>query len=397
MNILIIHNFHRSGAPSGDDVVVRQEMELLKSKGNNVFLLSRHNDDFEKYSMVRKLSTFLNLHYSRASYSEVFNFLKKERVDIVHIHNVFPLWTPAVYFAGKDAGIPVVHTLHDFRFFCANAFLFREGQICELCLEKSGIYSLYFRCFKNSVPGSFLVARYLSKVKGQKLYNLADAYIALGSYSKEKLAKFGIPAEKIVIKPNFVEDLVGEPDFKKQNYFVYVGRLSREKGLDVLLSAFSRKELSNMIVKVIGSGPEEDEYKNYVMKNNLGNVDFLGFLPRKEVLNVVQGALALIFPSNWPETFGMVIAEAFQAGTTVIASNFGTMADIVEDGKTGLLFKKGDPQDLAKKILYLANNPEIAIEMGKNARQEYLQKYTPEVNYNILMDIYRRVIEEKRG
>lgn len=397
MNILIIHNFHRSGAPSGDDVVVRQEMELLKSKGHNVFLLSRHNDDFEKYSMVRKLSTFLNLHYSRASYSEVFNFLKEERVDIVHIHNIFPLWTPAVYFACKDAGIPVVHTLHDFRFFCANAFLFRGNNVCNVCFTKTPLYSIKYRCFKDSIIGSVFVAKYLSHVKRGKLYLFADAYLALTDFAKQLYFEFGIPKDKLYVKPNFVADTVnGTSDFK-EGYFAYVGRISEEKGIKVLINALISSSAKNVKLKILGAGPLTHYLKDIISKNKLQNIDYLGLVQREEALKVIRGALALVFPSVCLESFPMSIIESFARGTPVIASDFGAMSQLIAHGKTGLLFKKGDPQDLAEKILYLANNPEIAIEMGKNARQEYLQKYTPEVNYNILMDIYRRVIEEKRG
>ncbi len=397
MNILIIHNFHRPGAPSGDDVVVKQEIELLKEHGHNVFLLSKENKDFEDFSIFKKLKTFWELDYSRDSYEEVLNFLRSKKIDVVHIHNIFPLWTPAVYFACKDAGVPVVHTLHDFRFFCANAFLFRRGNFCDLCFKKNTFYAIMFKCFKGSIVGSFLVARYLSKVKNDALYTLADRYIALGECSKRIYAGFGIPGNKISVKPNFVREYLKIVEEKKENYFVYVGRLSEEKGIRVLMDTLRLENMKKIRFKIAGSGPLENEFKYFLKKEKLLNVDFLGYIPREKVFGMLKNSLGMIFPSIWPETFGLTIVEAYQCSTPVIASNFGAMMDMVSDHRTGLLFEKGNPYDLAEKILYLANNPDKAIEMGKNARKEYLEKYTPEVSYNTLMKIYEEVIKEKNS
>ncbi|MGB9824909.1 MAG: glycosyltransferase family 4 protein [Candidatus Hydrothermia bacterium] len=395
MNILIIHNFHRPGAPSGDDVVVKQELELLKEHGHNVFLLSKENKDFENFSIFRKLKTFWELDYSRDSYEEVLNFLRSKKIDVVHIHNIFPLWTPAVYFACKDAGVPVVHTLHDFRFFCANAFLFRSGEICDLCFKKSSHYAIYYRCFKGSLAGSFFVSRYLKKVKSRKIYQMADKYIALTEFAKKKYLDFGIPERKIAIKPNFIPFTDFNPNFSsKESYFSYVGRISEEKGILTLIEALRYLEGRGLQVKIAGAGPLEKELTSSISGVKGIDVEFLGFLPREKVFEIIAKSRALIFPSICSESFPTSILEAFSAGTPVIASNFGAMSHVISDHRTGLLFEKGNPYDLAEKILYLANNPDKAIEMGKNARKEYLEKYTPEVNYNTLMKIYEEVIRE---
>jgi glycosyltransferase involved in cell wall biosynthesis len=396
MKILIIHNFHRSGAPSGDDAVVRQEMVLLQRNGHNVTLFSKHNDSFERFSLLKKVETFTNLHFSPEIYNELKAILSKEKFDIVHIHNLFPLITPAAYFACKDTKVPLVHTLHDFRFFCANAFLFRNGNICELCPTESTINAAKYKCFKNSFIGSVFVARYLSKIKKERYFLIPQKYIALTEFSKQKFIEFGIPTEKIVVKPNFVENSLPNPKEKKADYFVYAGRLSEEKGIKILIKAFADDRLRQIPLKIIGSGPLEWELKQAVEKYNLKNIEILGLLSRLEVLKQMESSIATIFPSILYETFGLTIVESFSVGTSVIASNFGTMSVLIKPFKTGLLFEKGNPEDLAEKILYLYNNRELAYKMGKNAREEYLQKYTPEVNYNMLMQIYEEAIKESQ-
>jgi len=396
MNILLVHNFHRSGAPGGDDTVVKQEIQLLKSYGHEVVLFSKNNDDFDKLNFIKKIDTFLHLDYSQNVYKELISLIKSEKFDIAHIHNIFPLITPSVYFALKASGIPIVHTLHDFRFFCANAFLFRQGNICELCPTESTINAAKYKCFKNSFIGSVFVARYLSKIKKERYFLIPQKYIALTEFSKQKFIEFGIPTEKIVVKPNFVENSLPNPKEKKADYFVYAGRLSEEKGIKILIKAFADDRLRQIPLKIIGSGPLEWELKQVVEKYNLKNIEILGLLSRLEVLKQMESSIATIFPSILYETFGLTIVESFSVGTSVVASNFGTMSVLIKPFKTGLLFERGNPEDLAEKILYLYNNRELAYEMGKNAREEYLQKYTPEVNYNILMQIYEETIRESQ-
>jgi glycosyltransferase involved in cell wall biosynthesis len=397
MKILIIHNFHRSGAPSGDDIVVKQEIQLLKSYGHEVVLFSKNNDDFEKLNFIKKIDTFLHLDYSQNVYKELISLIKSEKFDIAHIHNIFPLITPSVYFALKASGIPIVHTLHDFRFFCANAFLFRNGKFCELCPLKSPIYSVIHRCFKNSLVGSFFVYAYLKKVKSRSYYKLADKYICLTEFSRQLYEKYGIPDKKLKVKPNFCEDLFkNTKSQQKEDYFIYVGRLSEEKGIRTLIEAFSLEKMRNVKLKIYGSGPLEDEIMSTVKIKKLSNIEFLGFRPRDEVVKTMSSAVALVFPSICLESFPMTIIESFSAGTPVVASDFGNMKNLVKQNHTGLLFERGNPEDLAEKILYLYNNRELAYEMGENAREEYLQKFTPEVNYNILMQIYEEAIRESK-
>lgn len=396
MNILIVHNFHRSGAPSGDDTVVKREMSLLQEKGHNVLLFSKFNDDFKKFGIFEKIETFINLHYSKKIYDELKSVLTSGKFDIVHIHNLFPLITPSAYFACRDAKVPLVHTLHDFRFFCANAFLFRDGNICELCAKKSTINALKYKCFKNSFIASLFVSRYLSKVKQGGYFKIPTKYIALTEFSKQKFSELGIPINKIIVKPNFVENTLTNLAKKKREYFVYVGRLSEEKGIKTLIEAFADVRLRKIHLKILGAGPVETEVKRLVNINGLTNIEFLGMIPKEKVLNYMAESIATIFPSMWYETFGLTIVESFSVGTPVIASNFGTMSFMITPFKTGLLFEKGNPQDLAEKILFLYNNRELAYQMGKNAREEYLQKYTPEVNYNLLMQIYDEAINDNK-
>lgn len=392
MKILYVHNFHRSGAPSGDDILVQKEILLLQSKGHKVYILSKKNDDFDHWGLLKKMKLFFEIPWSRKAQKEIEIFLREEEPDIVHIHNIFPMFSPAIYVTLKNFGIPFVHTLHDFRLFCANALLFRNGEPCQLCIDKSPVFSILNRCFQNSFLKTIPVSLMMRNIRKKNLLFFPDFYIVLTKFAKEKFKEFGILEERLMVKPNFLfEDF--HPKYEKENFAVYVGRISEEKGIEVLLEALNRPELKDIKLKIIGSGPR----LNLVEKERPKNVEILGLRPHKETIDFIRNAAFLILPSIVYEGFPMVIVEAFACGTPVITTNFGAMSHIVTHGKTGLLFERKNPEDLAEKVLWLWQHPEERDRMAREARKEFEEKYTAERNYEILMKIYNKAIERHRN
>jgi len=387
VKILLLHNYYQQSG--GEDAVVEQEKALLESKGHQVRLLTVSNDVISNIPSRAKAA--LSTIYSRGSRVQVEKEIRSFHPEIVHIHNLFPLLSPSVYYACKAAGVPVVQTLHNFRLICPNALLFRDGKLCEDCLEKSRWQAVRHACYRQSRSASSAVAAMLSFHHWYGTWkNLVNCYIALSEFSRAKFIEAGLPPEKIVMKPNFV---LPDPGFGpgSREYAVFLGRLSEEKGLRTLLQAWAHVN-RNCPLRVIGEGPLLNEIRSEISRSALSHVRLDGRLSRQESLMALQGARIFILPSNCYENFPMTIAEAYACGTPVLASRLGAMQEIVRGGCTGLHFTPGDAEDLAKKVEWAWAHPEEMRAMGRNARTEYELKYSAERNYNLLLAIYHQAI-----
>ncbi len=388
MRILIAHTHYQQ--PGGEDAVVKTESALLKKFNEEVYLYARHNKEIDSYSLGKKINFLFRLDWSKQSYLEIKKIIRAFRPDVAHFHNIFFMMTPSVYFACKEENIPVVQSQHNFRLMCSNGLLFRDNRVCEECLQKSLWQGVYHRCYKNSRLATALVVRMLQKHwKKDTWRERIDLYIALTEFSRKKLVLGGIPQHKIVVKPNFVY-----PDSKIQGtdggYALYVGRLSTEKGVHVLLEAW--KSIKNLPLKIIGDGPLVGCLKSYIESHRIHQVDFLGYVPEGRYEECMKGAKILIVPSVCYENFPRVIAEAFSYGIPVVASRLGSMEELIQDKATGLLFRAADSHDLQEKITWMLEHGDELKQMGRNARREYEEKYAAGTNYKNLMDIYRRVI-----
>ena len=387
MKILLLHNYYQQSG--GEDAVVEQEKALLESKGHQVRLLAASNDAISNIRSRAKAA--LGTIYSRGSRVQVEKEIKSFHPEIVHIHNCFPLLSPSVYYACKAAGVPVVQTLHNFRLICPNALLFRDGKLCEDCLEKSRWQAVRHACYRQSRSASSAVAAMLSFHHWYGTWkNLVNCYIALSEFSRAKFIEAGLPPEKIVVKPNFVLPDPGVGPGSRE-YAVFLGRLSEEKGLRTLVQAWAHVN-RNCPLRVIGEGPLLNEIRSEISRSALSHVRLDGRLSRQESLTALQGARIFILPSNCYENFPMTIAEAYACGTPVLASRLGAMQEIVRGGCTGLHFTPGDAEDLAKKVEWAWAHPEEMRAMGRNARTEYELKYSAERNYNLLLAIYHQAI-----
>jgi len=286
----------------------------------------------------------------------------------------------------------VIQTLHNYRLLCPNAILYRDGGVCEDCLGRLPWPGVMRGCYRGSRAQTVVVAAMLAVHRWLKTWlEKVDIYIALTEFARRKFIEGALPAEKVVVKPNFVHPDPGVRD-GSGNYAIFVGRLSREKGVLTLLAAWEL--LKDIPLKIAGDGPLVEDVRR--RSQMLGGVEVLGRRDHKDVIGLLKGARFLVFPSEWYECFPVTFVEAFACGVPVIASRLGAMAEIVEDGRTGLHFTPGDPDDLAARVVYAWSHPERMREMGREARAEYEAKYTAERNYQMLMDIYHRAIEARR-
>jgi glycosyltransferase involved in cell wall biosynthesis len=382
MNILCVHNYYQN--PGGEDSVFESEKSLLESNDNTVIQYIENNN---KLNNTGKLKSAYNTIWSKESKQKIYQLLQEEKPDVAHFHNTFLLISPSAYYACKEAGVTVVQTLHNYRLLCPSAIFYRNNTMCEDCINKYFPYpGIIHGCYRASRAQTSIVSAMLAFHRFLKtLQNQVDLYIALTEFARRKFIEGGLPEDKIVVKPNFVYPDPGVGN-ENGNYALYIGRISQEKGVKTLLSAFEK--IHNIHLRIVGSGPLLSEIRNY----NL-NVELLGQKSKEEVIRLVKSARFLVFPSELYETFGLVATEAFACGVPVIASRLGAMEEIIEDGRTGLHFTPGDAQDLAAKVEWAWSNPERMKEMGKEARREYELKYTAEKNYKMLMEIYRKAIE----
>lgn len=381
MRILTVHS--RYQIRGGEDECREAEERLLREMNHSVEVYEENN---ERVAALGNVSMALRTVWSVEAYETVRRRLWSQPHDLVHVQNFFPLISPSVYYAAKAEAVPVVQTLHNYRLLCPNGLFFRDGHICEDCLGKPVPWpGVMHSCYRGSRAASTAVATMLSTHRAMGTWsNMVDVYIALTEFARQKFIEGGLPANKIVVKPNFVHPDLGIGE-GRGGYALFVGRLSPEKGLDTLLAAWERLG-GKVPLKIVGDGPLASWVVDTAKR--LAHVEWLGRKPLEEVYDLMGEAMLLIFPSNWYETFGRVAVEAFAKGTPAIAANIGAIGELIEDGRTGLHFRPGDPDDLAAKVEWALAHPGELAQMRQQARAEFEVKYTAQENYRQLMEIY---------
>ncbi|MCG8687296.1 MAG: glycosyltransferase family 4 protein, partial [Desulfobacterales bacterium] len=285
--------------------------------------------------------------------------------------------------------VPVVQTLHNFRLICPTGLLYRNGKVCEACADRSLAWSVFYGCYRRSRIQSAAVASMLKIHSLLGTWNNAiDAYIALTPFMKSKLADHGLPQEKIFIKNNTPTHPL-EYTESNRGYALFLGRLSREKGLTTLLRAW--ENLDDIRLKIAGDGPMEALLKSYAREKGMHRIAFPGYVSGQRLTRLIRDASMVIHSSECYEGFPVTIAQAFSAGKPVVASRLGAAARIVENGKNGLHFNPGDPRDLAAKVRWLVAHPAKTGTMGRNARRTFESRHSEQMNYETLMHIYDHV------
>lgn len=391
MKVLLVHNEYQQ--PGGEDIVFRQEEELLSRFGHTVLTYKRSNHEISRSSAPRRLLLPKQLIWAEDARHDVARILEKEEPNVVHVHNTFTQISPSIYTACRDAGIPVVQTLHNFRLLCPAATFFRDGKVCEECATHSLWHSVEHGCYRKSRAGTAAVAMMLAAHRSLRTWTRnIDTYIALTEFARQKFMRHGFPAERIQVKPNFVAPDPGQ-GAEKGGYALFVGRLSEEKGLRTLLASWTCLKTPIRLF-VIGDGPLRSELEEYAVAYDLSAVSFLGRLSHEETQEAIKAARFLILPSECYENFPMTIVEAFAGGTPVICSRLGAMQEIVEAGRTGLHFAASNSQDLAEKVSWAWAHDGRMSAMGKAARRDYETKYTAEKNHSLLMDTYEKAMHK---
>ena len=384
MKILQIHNeYYFKG---GEDTVVNLEFNLLKKK-NIVHQLIRKNLD-EIKNLKDKLNVVKNITNSRISKKIINAYLDKYKPRIVHIHNIFPLWTGSLIAELSKRNIPMVMTLHNYRFFCSNGIFFRNNKICTKCINGSLFNGVKYKCYQNSYIKSLAVYSYLRSIRKNKILDKIDKFIVFTEFSKDIYSKI-IDKNKIIIKPNFTTKITTNINIKKKNkFFLFVGRISSEKGIDLIINNLNRFKIN---IKIIGDGPLLDQLK--LIKSN--KIQFLGKLTKQKTIAYMKKAECLLFTSKWYEGMPMVILEAMSVGLPIVSSRLGNMKYIIKNNFNGLFFNINLKYDLSKKANYLYKNKIFKKLLKKNSINVYKKKYSSSTNYIILKNIYEQVIKEK--
>lgn len=361
---------------------------MLVDAGHDVEVIVVSNDDVK--STTDKMSTAWNLIRGRSHFLPVFSkILARFRPDILHVHNFFPLLTTAVHSAAHQAGFPVVQTLHNYRLFCAAATFVRGGEICELCVDRTKIHAVTNRCYRNSLVGSAALAWFQHEaIKKKALLNNVDCFIALTEFARNKFIECGLPAERIVVKPNFVRSSSIRSDTQSiKPQVLYVGRLSREKGVHVLVEAWG--EIPDFQLVIAGDGPERAALEHMAMPN----VHFLGHCNSDKVTELMQSSRVLVVPSLWYEGFPMSVVEAMSVSLPVVASNIGSLGEIIQPGINGEKFQPGDVPDLIKVLRKILADPCHLDKLRFGARQAFERFYSEDVNLTQLEGIYEQQIQ----
>jgi glycosyltransferase involved in cell wall biosynthesis len=311
------------------------------------------------------------------------------------VHNFFPLISPAVDHAAQAEGCAVVQTLHNYRTACPAGTFYRDGRVCEDCLGRTVPWpGVLHGCYRGSRAGSAAVA---TMIAGHRLIGTwqskVDLYIALNEFMRQKAIAGGLPAHKIVIKPNFVGQDPGV-GCGQGGFALFTARLNREKGVPELLAAWQRLG-ARIPLKIVGDGPLTDDVVRAAAANPA--IEYLGRRPLAEFYELLGAARFFIFTSTWYEGFPRVISEAYARGTPIVASAIGPIAEVVADRRTGLHFRPGDVDDLVAKVAWLLEHPEEQAALRQNARAEFEAKYTAEVNLEQLLAIYERALASGRG
>lgn len=373
MKVLLVHNYYRRGTPGGEDIVFDSERQLLERAGHSVETYLRFNDDFDESKWSDRFKVARGFVYSSKVTQDILRVIAKKRPDVAHFHNTFPLIGSSGYLACRRMGVPIVQTVHNYRITCASATHFRNGAVCELCASSSPWAAVLHKCYRQSRAASLLVAHMMiSNFKEVIRNDVINQYLALTEFSRDRLITAGVRPERVTVKPNFIDAFtVAEAKTlrasRAQPYVVFSGRLSEEKGLRVLISAW--QAVPDVPLLIIGDGPLRNELQNFVYKNSL-NVSFLGMLPRQKALKTVAAASCLIAPSLWFEGMPMVILEAWALGVPVVGSRIGGIAELLGEGQRGLLFDVGDHRDLTRQVrsmLYDAHLREKLVAEGLEA------------------------------
>ena len=388
MKVLQVHNFYK--IPGGECSVVRAERQLLIKHGNTVDQFICDSASIDNSGLPGKIRLFLGIPYNRRIYKKMMATIKANKPDVAHVHNVFPMMSPSIYAALRRSGIPVVQTLHNYRFLCPNGQFFVDGAVCEDCQTKGFMSAVRKSCVRGSSITSMMYALAISRAwKTGVLPNAIAKFIALNNFVADKMVAGGVPRQKIAICGNYIESTAASVA-DKHGYILYLGRLSAEKGVATLIKSLSL--IDGVVLKVAGSGPDEKNLQSKALELNGARVEFLGHISGAEKQRIVAEALCMVVPSEWYENFPISVVESMSLGTPVVASKIGGLPDMIEHGVNGMLFEAGNHVDLANCLRSIIENKELASKMAEQSINTAISKFGAEEHYRQLNAIYKDAI-----
>lgn len=388
MKILQVHNKYKT--TGGEWTVLNQEYDLLRRQHSVDQLIVDNRKELK--SVLNKMKLVFSTHYNRTSKELVAKKLKESRADVMHVHNFFPLLSPSIFEAAREAGVPSVFTLHNYRLIHPNGLMYHNGKIDNRSVTGSAYNCITDGVYRGSMVQTAVSAHMIEYHRKHETWQkMPSVFIALTGFSKQKFVEGGLRADRIVVKPNFIEDPVAKNpgllhSVPKKNRFIFVGRISHEKGVTDLVDCWIKHNIEADLV-MAGDGP----LKQRLEKQSKGykNIKWLGEVSRDEILKMLAESRALLFPTKWYEGLPMIIIEAMSVGCPVITSRIGNPQYLIDHEINGLHFEPGNPAELFERIRFLQQNKKEREKMGREAREKYLENFTPEKNFRQLMDIYR--------
>jgi glycosyltransferase involved in cell wall biosynthesis len=392
LRILVVHSRYRSEQPSGENNVVDQEVALLCEAGHQVDLFERRSDDIAGFSLPRKALVPLGVPWNPAARKAMADQLRRERPDVVHVHNTFPLLSPSILDACRDAGVPVVATLHNYTQVCPTGTLFRDGKVCTDCADRLPLPAVRHGCYRGSSVATLPMA-IGTAVNRKRWWSTVSRFLCISDAQRQTLIANGMPAERLTVKYNFVPDT----DVRRSGtgeHLLYLGRLTDEKGVRLLMAAWDRIAASGGLgvpLVVAGAGPMTDEVAAWAAARH--DVQFAGRLDTAASRAMVARAVAVVVPSQWLETFGLVVVEAMAAAVPAVVAGHSSLAELVTDGVTGLTHTPGDASSLTESLRRIVRTPS---SLGLAARERYEREFSRPAGLANLLSAYHQVIEEDR-
>ncbi|MFC9395511.1 glycosyltransferase [Streptomyces sp. NPDC057027] len=392
MHVLVVHNRYSSAQPSGENRVVDEEVGLLRAAGHRVELFERRSDDIAGRSLLGKAAVPLLVPWNPAVRTELAARLRADRPDVVHVHNVFPLLSPAVITACADAGVPVVATLHNYTQVCPPGTLHRDGRPCTECVgSAASLPAVRHGCYRNSRLATVPLAVSLA-VNRRRWWSGVERFLCISAAQRDLLVSSGMPAERLTVKHNFVPD-PGTVRTGAGEHVLFLGRLAEPKGVRLLMAAWDALAADGGVgvpLVIAGAGPMEPEVTAWAAGRD--DVRYAGLYDPAQCREAVARSVAVVAPSMARETFGLVVAEAMAAGVPAVAAAHGGFVELVDEGVTGLLHRPGEAASLAACLRRVTDGPDRNREMGRAARRRYEQLFSPSVGLERLVEEYRTAI-----
>ncbi|MFI2645511.1 glycosyltransferase [Streptomyces sp. NPDC018610] len=396
MHVLVVHNRYASAQPSGENKVVDQEVALLRGAGHRVGVFERRSDDIAARSLPGKAALPLLVPWNPAVRAELAARLRAERPDVVHVHNVFPLLSPAVLAACADAGVPAVATLHNYTQVCPPGTLQRDGRPCAECVGSTPLPAVRHGCYRGSRLATVPLAVSMS-VNRRRWWTGVEKFFCISAAQRDVLVRAGMPAGRLAVKHNFVPD----PGVRRTGpgeHLLYLGRLAQAKGVRLLMAAWDEIAAGGGVgvpLVIAGAGPLEREVAAWSAGRD--DVRYVGLYDTERCRRAVARSVAVVAPSTWLEAFGLVVVEAMAAGVPAVAAGHGAFVELVEDGVTGLLHRPGDPASLAACLRRITADPVLGRETGEAALRRYEKDFSPAVGLERLVEGYRSAIAGRSG